>query len=380
MGAVQTPLSAAMKLAQKPRAEVDQQSRIGLAWMSQAAEHGDIVWHGGQTGGYAAFIGFSGDGSRGVVILTNASAGVEELGLAVLSASAPLTRIQMPVALPASELSQYEGSYQLAENFILKVFRNGDQLYAQATNQGAIPIFPSAQNEFFAKVSAISISFKRGADGTVTGLILHQNGDRPARKLSEAETPGAAKETQLDAKILADYPGKYLLAPGVVIDVTVKDGQMQAQLTGQEAVSIYPSAKDKFFYKIVDAQLDFERNANGEVVAAVLHQNGRDLRARKLGGAAEPREVQLDANMLGDYPGRYQLAPGVVIEVTLKDGQVKAQLTGQEAVSIYPGAKDKFFYKIVDAQLDFERDGSGKVIAAVLHQNGRDLRALRIAP
>jgi hypothetical protein len=84
--------------------------------------------------------------------------------------------------------------------------------------------------------------------------------------------------------------------------------------------------------------------------------------------------------MLADYPGKYLLAPGAVIDITLKDGQVHAQLTGQEAFPIYSSAKDKFFYKIVDAQLDFERDGNGKVVAAVLHQNGLDLRALRIAP
>jgi hypothetical protein len=33
----------------------------------------------------------------------------------------------------------------------------------------------------------------------------------------------------------------------------------------------------------------------------------------------------------------------------------------------------------VEAQLDFERDAGGKVVAVVLHQNGRDLRAPRLA-
>jgi serine-type D-Ala-D-Ala carboxypeptidase/endopeptidase len=41
------------------------------------------------------------------------------------------------------------------------------------------------------------------------------------------------------------------------------------------------------------------------------------------------------------------------------------------------GAKDKFFYKVVDAQLDFERDASGKVVAVILHQHGQNPRAPR---
>jgi serine-type D-Ala-D-Ala carboxypeptidase/endopeptidase len=42
-------------------------------------------------------------------------------------------------------------------------------------------------------------------------------------------------------------------------------------------------------------------------------------------------------------------------------------------------AKEKFFYKAVDAQLDFQRDAGGRVVAVVLHQNGRDMRAQRVA-
>jgi hypothetical protein len=34
---------------------------------------------------------------------------------------------------------------------------------------------------------------------------------------------------------------------------------------------------------------------------------------------------------------------------------------------------------VVDAQLDFERDGGGKVVAVILHQSGHDMRAPRLA-
>ena len=37
-----------------------------------------------------------------------------------------------------------------------------------------------------------------------------------------------------------------------------------------------------------------------------------------------------------------------------------------------------FFYKVVDAQLEFGRDADDKVVAVVLHQNGRDRRASRL--
>jgi hypothetical protein len=45
---------------------------------------------------------------------------------------------------------------------------------------------------------------------------------------------------------------------------------------------------------------------------------------------------------------------------------------------MFASAKDRFFLKTVDADLDFERDACGKVAAVVLHQNGRDIRASRM--
>ena len=67
-----------------------------------------------------------------------------------------------------------------------------------------------------------------------------------------------------------------------------------------------------------------------------------------------------------------------MLDVVLKSDHLEVQLRGQGAFPIFASGKDKFFYKVVDAQLDFERDGGGKVVAVVLHQNERDLRAPRI--
>jgi hypothetical protein len=58
---------------------------------------------------------------------------------------------------------------------------------------------------------------------------------------------------------------------------------------------------------------------------------------------------------------------------------LEAQLTGQPAFPVFANARDRFFYMAVEAQLDFERDGEGKVVAVILHQNGRDIRAPRVA-
>ena len=278
MGIDQSPLAPAMKLAQAPRRDMGKTERIGLAWMT--TDKG-IVWHNGGTYGYRSFLGFTADGRRGVVILTNTAVDADDLGFATLDANAPLAPAQKAIVLPNSSLDEYVGTYQLADKFLLQVFRMNDELFARATGQAAFAIFPSAPNEFFAKIAGISMTFTRAPNGVVSGLVLHQNGDHAAPKLSASELPPELREIEVDAATLSDYVGKYQFGFGV-LDVAFKSNHLEAQLTGQSAVPIYPNARDKFFYKVVEARLDFERAVGGNVVAVVLHQNGRDMRASRM--------------------------------------------------------------------------------------------------
>jgi hypothetical protein len=187
-----------------------------------------------------------------------------------------------PTVLAAASLDDDVGTYKLSDQLLLKIFRMDDGLFARATGQTAMPIFQSATDEYYAKVAGISISFTRDGGGVVTGLVLHQNGDHAARKLSAAETPPEPVAIALDAATFGDYVGKYKFDFGAVLDVVLKSDHLEAQLTGQPAVPMFASAKDKFFYKIVEAQLDFERDGGQKVVAVVLHQNGRDMRTARM--------------------------------------------------------------------------------------------------
>lgn len=59
---------------------------IGLAWIIEKEHKSglDIVWHNGGTGGFKSFTGFVKDQQIGVVVLTNASESMNEIGIRVL--------------------------------------------------------------------------------------------------------------------------------------------------------------------------------------------------------------------------------------------------------------------------------------------------------
>ncbi len=52
-------------------------------------------------------------------------------------------------------------------------------------------------------------------------------------------------------------------------------------------------------------------------------------------------------------------------------------MTGQPWFPLHARARNRFFYKVVDAELEFQRDADGKINAVVLHQAGIEQRAQR---
>lgn len=197
--------------------------------------------------------------------------------------------------------------------------------------------------------------------------------------------PPEHREITVDAEVLERYVGRYQFIPGVVLTVTRKEGQLSGQLTGQPAFEIYPEGEAEFFVKVTEAQIFFKKDEQGKVDGLVLRQLGRDQFARKLGEDQESlpewfgrREVSIDPALLDNYVGSYQLSEAAVFTVTREGNRLFTQLTGQQKIEVFPAGERVFFTKVVDAQITFEVDGKGPAKAVVLHQNGRDIRAVRI--
>ncbi|GAH67491.1 unnamed protein product [marine sediment metagenome] len=78
------------------------------------------------------------------------------------------------------------------------------------------------------------------------------------------------------------------------------------------------------------------------------------------------------------YVGEYDYGNDVILTVTKEDDRLFAQLVGQEKYEIFPKSETEFFWKVVDAQIDFVKDEQGKVIKAIHRQDGREIEAPKI--
>ncbi len=93
---------------------------------------------------------------------------------------------------------------------------------------------------------------------------------------------------------------------------------------------------------------------------------------------APRRKIEVDDRILARYAGRYELVPGLVLEVTQVAGHLEVRLGDQPRFPVYPESESKFFYEVVDAQITFVRNAAGQTVSLVLHQGGRDQEAKRM--
>ena len=96
---------------------------------------------------------------------------------------------------------------------------------------------------------------------------------------AEVEPPQRRKEIDLAAEVLKKYVGVYPLAPQFKLTVTLEEGKLMVQATGQPKIQVYAESPTKFFYKVVDAQITFVERDDGTIEKLILHQNGRNLEA-----------------------------------------------------------------------------------------------------
>jgi len=224
---------------------------------------------------------------------------------------------------------------------------------------------------------------------SATVLLLNNDSPEPAAVVAASHRPSQAAdsaaratrpEIPLDPARLADFPGVYALDARARFTVVLDDkGRLQARLTGQPFIPIYHHGSDRFFVRVVAAEYQFNRDSGGRIESLTLHQNGNQIVARRAAEKVPPVRF-LSPEKLAEYVGRYQLTPTLVFDVTTRARHLFVKLTGQPSLPVFNDADDHFVYDVVPAALTFERDSAtGPVKAVVLHQNGRDQRAERLA-
>lgn len=309
MGKVKSKLYPAMQLSHKnSRAEGAAGPMVGLGWHIAVAGSSEIIWHNGGTGGYRAFAGFVKGGDKGVVVLTNSTASVDDIGMHVLNPKVPLPGIKPSAGvkmrslidtrgLEASakmywELKKDQGDqYDFSEGVLNRLghdyLRKGEMKKAIGVFSINAEAYPESSNAFYSLAEAFikDGSKEKAIESYKKSVALNpgnQQGIDALKKKLGIDSSDLTKEIIVDTKTLESYVGRYELAPGFMLTVSREGNQLKTQATGQSEFPVFPKSQNVFYLKVVEAQLTFNRNAAGMVESVTLHQGGRDIVGKRL--------------------------------------------------------------------------------------------------
>jgi len=220
-------------------------------------------------------------------------------------------------------------------------------------------------------------------DSKITVAVLaNVNGQAPVQLAgqlgqiatgNEVKLSSERKSIELPRDKLDRLVGSYELTPMATMRITVVGTQLQSQLGGQPVVPLFAESETVFFPRVVEAELTFELDAAGKSTALTLKQNGQERRAPRI---EERKEVVVPLAVLERYSGTYRLQQGFDLVITVENGQLMSQATGQGKAPLFAESERKFFLKVANAQVEFVGDGQ-RPTELVLYQGGRETHAQR---
>ncbi len=96
------------------------------------------------------------------------------------------------------------------------------------------------------------------------------------------ELPRERKEIKVDESILQQYEGNYELTPDRKLVVTVENGNLMVQPTGQMKRQAFAEKENYFFLKAADIQIEFIKTSGEKVEKLLLYQGGKITEGKKI--------------------------------------------------------------------------------------------------
>jgi CubicO group peptidase (beta-lactamase class C family) len=303
LGFLKTPLSSAMNKTHEARHDKAGGLRVGLAWHISKGKNGDVIWHNGGTGGYRAFAGFVKETGIGVVLLTNSTESVDDIGFYLLNPDSKMRSIKPGIAAELRKAIDANGieaaktlfydlkknkpdEYDFSEeniNMLGYSYMDKNPAAALAVFKINIDEYPASSNVYDSYAEAL---LKNGdkdqaIENYKKSIELNPGNTNGIQALEKLGVKFQVENPEIPEATLDNYVGTYELNPGFNIIITREGKQLFGQATGQNKFELFPKNSREFYLKVVEAQIIF--NAVEEAVESLtLLQNGQKITGKKV--------------------------------------------------------------------------------------------------
>lgn len=156
-------------------------SKYGYGWHMDTIYGKPVISHSGGIHGFSSIVTRFPEEDAVIILLNNGGTPnltkiSNDLAAVLFNKTVELPGAKTEMKFEENFLKQYEGEYQLTQNFSIRVWVENGKLMAQATGQQAFELFAESETKFFLKVVDAQLEFVKDDKGAVQKLILYQNG------------------------------------------------------------------------------------------------------------------------------------------------------------------------------------------------------------
>ena len=245
-----------------------------------------ILEHGGGIPGFNTHILVIPDRRLQVIVLSNFSG--QEPGAGGLAYHAAMKALGKAVEkrdameLDLATLDEYVGVYQFDETVTRMILRAENRLIVRRRGGLQNEILAASRDDFFLPGLNNRIHFRRDAQGKITAMEFRR-GFWPAEVgVKTAEPlPAERQAVQVDPSVYDGYAGVYELGQDV-LTVTREGDHLMAEITGEPKTELFPESDSRFFLKVADVQLEFQRGPDGKATGILMVQGNQTIPGRKV--------------------------------------------------------------------------------------------------
>lgn len=284
--------SAIIQETWTPQIKIGSGVSYGLGWMLREVDGRKVIEHGGMIPGFSAQVSLMPEENIGYVLLMNQ--GISPLGAASVEMIFDALLDQWPnenehTVDQEINLKEFAGTYIANfasfedEHFEINIVNHGLELNVPSQRAFELKNPNSDGRWVFQLTDQIAVSFNRNTQGTVVGLVMHQNGFS-----FQVPRQGNEEILAIEDGILDQYLGRYTLKQsGKIIQIVINRGRLAMNDKGTLLDFETPNElghaplRDR-----PDWGATFKRDAEGNVESLVFHGGAGDrLFVRELSGA-----------------------------------------------------------------------------------------------
>lgn len=356
-------------------------SQYGYGWSLGKMYEQPVVEHGGGINGFLTESIYVPSAQLFVAVFSNCNC--QSPGLAANKmASLALGELKQftKVDLDAETLEQYVGVYENEEGNKHKIVLDGGQLYTMSRGGNRYELNPMGKDWVFFNDNLRTAQFVRSDDGKVIAVKAYERGSLLGEAKRTTEEVEARQTITLSEAELQEYVGTYDMGP-FKVKVMLEDGKLYGQPDGEEKAELWPSAKDQFFLKVVDATVDFKR-LKGKVQMMKIVQGDAQLEGKLVAEVetAKPKLTGKGPVELNKYTGVYE-SEGRRLTITLEDGSLYGQPEGDSKEKLMPKGQDSFEVNTSGGghiKVKFQRSAEEITGITLQMSNGQELVAQKI--